>query len=113
MRRIVSSILTLSVFLLLQYGNIATYYFCKWQAEQQQPLEDCGCEIHLESVFGSHQSHDGITAPTIQLQVIDYTVPVNEIQISTSPLISIAMRSSYNDVLLDGYTSIPYHPPVM
>lgn len=113
MRRIVSSILTLSVFLLLQYGNIATYYFCKWQAEQQQSLEDCGCEIHLETVFGSHWQNDGLAAPAIQMQAIDYTIPINDIQFTSTPGIALSGTTAYSDFLLEGFTSLPYHPPVL
>ncbi len=113
MRRILSSILSLAVFLLLQYGNIATYYYCKWQAEQQQTLVECGCEIHLESVFGGSKHQDGIASPDIKVQVFDYTI-------SKSILVSLASNSdtnfdkeSYCDALLDGFSVLPYHPPIV
>lgn len=113
MRRILSSILSLAVFLLLQYGNIATYYYCKWQAEQQQPLVDCGCEVHLESVFGGSQHEDGITAPDIKVQVFDYTISKSIIAPLTSNSNSIFDEESYCDVLLDGFSVLPYHPPIV
>jgi hypothetical protein len=113
MRRIISSILSLTVFLFLQYGNIASYYYCKWQAEQRQSLVDCGCEIHLESVFGGVQHHDGITTPDIKLPVFDLAISKSIV----TPLISIHTISStdinYSTSLLEGFSLLPFHPPIV
>lgn len=41
----------LLVFLTMQYGKLASYLYCKWQAEMVQKLKDCGCETHLAAIF--------------------------------------------------------------
>ena len=54
MRQKVSTILILVVFFSLQYGKIANYIYCKWQAEIVQNQPDCGCDDHLTSMFDHH-----------------------------------------------------------
>jgi hypothetical protein len=51
MRRKLVAISMLVVFLTLQYGKVATYLYCKWQAEVVQQLKECGCESHLAAIF--------------------------------------------------------------
>ena len=68
MRSKISAILILSVFLSLQYGKIATYLYCKWQAEIVQNKHDCGCEDHLSSMFDHHDddaSKNGLSKNTV------------------------------------------------
>lgn len=57
LRKTLASILIL-VFFSLQYGKVASYWYCKWQADQQQ-LKDCGCESHLEELVADSDLHDG------------------------------------------------------
>ena len=43
----------LFVFFVIQYGKVATYLYCKYQAEVVQQLKDCGCESHLAGMFSA------------------------------------------------------------
>ena len=53
MRKRIIAISMLCVFFVIQYGKVATYLYCKWQAEVVQQLKDCGCESHLAGVFSA------------------------------------------------------------
>lgn len=47
MRKPISSIILLLVFLYFQFGNMMNYWYCSWQAAKVNPALDCNCEIHL------------------------------------------------------------------
>jgi len=53
MRKRIIAISMLCVFFVIQYGKVATYLYCKWQAEVVQQLKDCGCESHLAGIFSA------------------------------------------------------------
>ena len=91
MRRKFSAILVLSVFLSLQYGKIATYLYCKWQAEIVQNKPDCGCEDHLTSMFqhnGDDSSGNSLSKNTLTEKLNEFTpktiIEVPQITSSTS-----------------------------
>jgi hypothetical protein len=112
-RRIFSSILILFVFCTLQYGKIATYLYCKWQAEVVLQLKDCGCETHLVSLF-EHESGEGISATTIKEITVEYINewPVNWLS-PLSPLGSISSFAEYDSSLLQSCISPVFRPPVI
>ena len=75
MRRKFSAILILSIFLSLQYGKIATYLYCKWQADIVQNKPDCGCEDHLTSMFehDDDSSDNSLSKNTLTEKLNEFT----------------------------------------
>lgn len=112
MRAVVSAILTLAVFLLLQYGKTATYYYCKWQADQQQSMKDCGCESQLEAVFGGIQHHDNIAPPNLKIQWVELTTASRYQMVFRHPGINTEANTEFSDKLLDGFSTPLFHPPI-
>ena len=111
MRRKASTISILFVFLLLQYGKVATYIYCKWQAEVVQQLKDCGCESHLTEMFSTDSDH-GISPVAIKEIVYDY------IFLSTAELnlpLPIARNShfaEYDSLLFMRSITPAFRPPL-
>lgn len=72
MRRQVLSILFLLAFVSIQYGKLANYLYCKYQAEIIQQLEDCGCESHLVGMFSQKlpdtQNNPGLKEVAFEFQ---------------------------------------------
>src|SRR5258705_13856403 len=109
MRSKLSAILILFVFLSLQYGKIATYLYCKWQAEIVQNKPDCGCEDHLTSMFGHNDddsSKNGLSKNTLNEKLNEF---------SPKPLIDIPQIiplpsncfTEYNSVLSESFIDAP------
>ena len=114
MRSKISAILILSVFLSLQYGKIATYLYCKWQAEIVQNKPDCGCEDHLTSMFGHNEddaSKNGLSKSTLNEKLNEFT-PKTVIDVPQIILTYSNSFTEYNSDLSKIFTDTPFHPPI-
>ena len=113
MRRRVASILLLFVFFSLQFGKVASYLYCKWQAEVVQNKPDCGCDDHLTSMFDhkddtSKNDHSKIT---LNEKLNEFT-PKTFITIP-QPFISFEKTfTEYNSSLSESFLESPFHPPI-
>ena len=114
MRRKFSAILILSVFLSLQYGKVATYLFCKWQAEIVQNKPDCGCDDHLTSMFEHHD--DDSTGNTLSKKAftekLNEFIPKTIVEIQQNILTSPDGFTEYNADLSTSFIGTPFHPPI-
>src|SRR5687767_13610169 len=114
MKRKTGSILLLMVFLSLQFGKVANYIYCKWQAEAVQNNADCGCDDHLASMFTQHEDEDS----TKDLSKITLNEKLNEFtprSFITIPQIVVSSPDSfteYNAELSESYPDSPFHPPI-
>ena len=101
MRRKLSAILILLVFFSLQYGKIASYLYCKWQAEIVQNKPDCGCEDHLTSMF-DHNDDDSpgnsLSKKTLTEKMNEFT-PKTIIEVPQIILSSSDSFTEYNSYL--------------
>ena len=114
MRRRSSAILILVVFLSLQYGKIATYLYCKWQAEIVQNKPDCGCEDHLTSMFdhnGDDSSDNSLSKNTLTEKLNEFT-PKTVIEAPPIILSSSKCFTEYNANLSESFIGTPFHPPI-
>ena len=115
MRQKLSAILILVVFLGLQYGKIANYLYCKWQAQIVQNKPDCGCEDHLTSMF----DHNDDDSPGNSMSKNTLTEKLNEFTPKTLVEIPLVILSSsygfteYNSDLSKSFISTPFHPPIV
>ena len=112
MRRKLATISILFVFLLLQYGKVATYLYCKWQAEIVQKLKDCGCENHLAGIF-SEKSTDGLSHITIKEVISEYTVELPDYYLPVVPTFTISQFAEYDSPLLNGFIVSSFRPPAV
>ena len=110
MRRKLATISILFVFLLLQYGKVATYLYCKWQAEIVQKLKDCGCENHLAGMF-SEKTDDGISSITIKEVFSEYIIELPVYYLPVTPVFKISQFAEYDSPLLNGFITSSFHPP--
>lgn len=114
MKRSVSAILLLTVFISLQFGKVATYLYCKWQAEIIQNKTECGCEDHLTSVF--QQTDDGSSKNDLAKTTVNEKL--NEFSprsFITVPQIVIPFSNSFTEYsanLSDCFIDSPFHPPI-
>lgn len=114
MRRTVSAILILSVFLSLQFGKIASYLYCKWQAEIVQKKPDCGCDNHLTSMFDhkdDNSSKNDLSKITTIEKLNEFT-PKGSIEIAIILPSSINSFTEYNSPLGESFLEAPFHPPI-
>ena len=111
MRRKFSAILILSVFLSLQYGKIASYLYCKWQAEIVQNKPDCGCEDHLTSMFdhNDESSANSLSKTTLTEKLNEFT-PKTIIEVPQITLSSHDGFTEYNSDLSKSFVGTPFHP---
>ena len=112
MRRKLATISILCVFLLLQYGKVATYIYCKWQAEIVQKLKDCGCENHLAGMF-SEKSSDGLSLVTIKEITSEYIVELPDFYLPSTPTFTISQFAEYDSPLHNGFTPSSFRPPAI
>ena len=113
MRRKFSAILILSVFFCLQYGKVATYLYCKWQAEIIQNKPDCGCDDHLTSMFDhdDDSTKGDISKNNLNEKLNEFT-PRSFI-ISPLPTTSPGkFFTEYKSSLSESYIDSPFHPPI-
>jgi len=114
MRRKLSAILILVVFFSLQYGKIATYLYCKWQAEIVQNKPDCGCQDHLTSLFDHHDddsSSNSLAKNTLTEKLNEFT-PKTIIEAPEIILSSSNSFTEYNSYLSKSFIGTPFHPPI-
>jgi hypothetical protein len=113
MRRIISAILLLLVFLSLQFGKIATYLYCKWQVEIVLNQTDCGCDDHLVTMF----SHDE-TGTDSSLSKIALNDKINEfnpkpfIGLLPTPFSFHNSFTNYHAAISETFIAPPFHPPI-
>ena len=114
MRRTISTILILFVFFCLQYGKIATYLYCKWQAEIIQNKPDCGCENHLTSMFdhNDESAANSLSKNTLTEKLNEFT-PRTIIEVPQIILSSSDGFTEYNSYLSKSFASTPFHPPIV
>ena len=114
MRQKVSAILILVVFFSLQYGKIANYLYCKWQAQIVQNKPDCGCEDHLTAMF-DHNDDDSrsnsMSKNTLTEKLNEFT-PKTLVEIPHIILSSSDGFTEYNSDLSKSFISTPFHPPI-
>lgn len=114
MKRNVSAILLLTVFLSLQFGKVASYLYCKWHAEIIQNKTDCGCEDHLTSMFEHNDgsSQNDLSKNTVNEKLNEFT-PRSFINISQVILPSANCFTEYNAELSESFIDSPFHPPIV
>jgi len=115
MRQKVSTILILVVFFSLQYGKIANYIYCKWQAEIVQNQPGCGCEDHLTSMFDHHDddsADNSLSKNTVTEKLNEFT-PKIIFEVSQIILSSSDGFTEYNSDLSKSFAGTPFHPPIV
>ena len=115
MRQKVSAILIIVVFFSLQYGKIANYIYCKWQAEIVQNKPGCGCEDHLTSMFDHNDdgtSNNSLSKSTLTEKLNEFT-PKTVIEIPQIILSSSDGFTEYNSDLSKSFIGTPFHPPIV
>ena len=114
MRQTLSAILILVVFFSLQYGKVASYLYCKWQAEIVQNKPDCGCEDHLTSMF-DHNDDDSpgnsLSKKTLTEKLNEFT-PKAMIETPRIILSSSDGFTEYTSYLSKSFVGTPFHPPI-
>jgi len=114
-RQKLSAILILVVFFSLQYGKVATYLYCKWQAEIIQNKPDCGCEDHLTSMFAHNDddsSNNSLAKNTLTEKLNEFT-PKTILEVPQIILSSSDGFTEYNSDLSKSFTGTPFHPPIV
>ena len=115
MRQKLSAILILVVFLSLQYGKIANYLYCKWQAEIVQNKADCGCENHLTSMFDHNDddASDNSLSKSVLTEKLNEFTPKSIIDIPQIIVSSFDGFTEYNSNLSKSFIGTPFHPPMV
>ena len=113
MRSKISSILLIAVFMSLQFGKVASYLYCTWQAEIVQNKTDCGCDDHLVSMFDQHddESKNDQSKITLNEKLNEFTPK----DLIVAPPIFISFQKSfteYNSSLSESFIDSPFHPPI-
>jgi len=115
MRRNVSAILLMLVFLSLQFGKVATYLYCKWQAEIVQSKPDCGCDDHLVTMFDHNDdgsSKNDLSKNTVNEKLNEFT-PKTLVEIPQVVLSFSNCFTEYNAELSESFPESPFHPPIV
>ena len=113
MKRKLSSILILVVFLSLQYGKVTTYLYCKFQAEIVQNKPDCGCNDHLVAMFDHHDddsSKNDLSKNNLNEKLNEFT-PKTLVEIQQFVLSIPNCFTEYNAALSENFPDSPFHPP--
>ena len=113
MKRTISAILLVIVFISLQFGKVASYIYCKWQAEVIQNNPACGCDDHLTSMFDSNDdsSNNDLSKNTVNEKLNEFT-PKPLIEVQQIVLSSFNCFTEYNAELSDSFIDSPFHPPI-
>ena len=115
MRRTISAIFILFVFFILQYGKIATFLYCKWQAVVVQNKPDCGCENHLVSIFDhndDNSSNNNHSKNTLNEKLNEFT-PKTLIEVQQIVHLLSPSFTEYNSSLSESFPHTPFHPPIV
>ncbi|HET6721920.1 MAG TPA: hypothetical protein VFH07_04185 [Chitinophagaceae bacterium] len=113
MKRTISAILLVIVFISLQFGKVASYIYCKWQAEVIQNYAACGCDDHLISMFDSNDdsSNMDLSKNTVNEKLNEFT-PKPLIEVQQIVLSSSNCFTEYNAELSESFIDSPFHPPI-
>ena len=113
MKRNISAILLLTVFLSLQFGKVASYIYCKWQAEIIQSKTDCGCDDHLTAMFDHDDDapKNDLSKNTVNEKLNEFT-PKSLIEVQQIVLSSSNCFTEYNAELSESFIDSPFHPPI-
>ena len=113
MKRNISAILLLTVFLSLQFGKVASYIYCKWQAEIIQNNTDCGCDDHLAAMFDHDDDapKNDLSKNTVNEKLNEFT-PKSLIEVQQIVLSSSNCFTEYNSELSESFLDSPFHPPI-
>lgn len=112
MRKNGAGILFLLVFLSLQFGNMALYVYCKWQATVVQQQQDCGCDTHLTTVFEKKdRSADTPVISSFNETVKTFPPPSVDTYQRAVYVSSINYFAGYTPFLKPGFETSPFHPP--
>lgn len=113
MRRTVSAILLMIVFISLQFGKVATYIYCKWQAEVVMNDPNCDCDDHLASMFDQHEdkSENDLSKITVNEKLTEFT-PKTLVEIHQFVLSFSNCFTEYNSSLSENFPEAPFHPPI-
>jgi hypothetical protein len=113
MRRILSAILLITVFVSLQFGKVATYFYCKWQAEIVQSNADCGCDDHLTAMFDhkNDTSKSDQSKLTLKEKLNEFT-PKAVITVSQVFIAFEQSFAEYSSSLSESFIESPFHPPI-
>ena len=112
MRRNISAILLVIVFISLQFGKVANYLYCKWQAEIVQNKPDCGCDDHLVAMFDhdDDNSKDEQAKNTLTEKLNEFTPQ----SLISAPAYFVSIEkcfTEYNSSLSESFPDSPFHPP--
>ena len=113
MKRTASAILLVSVFIALQFGKVASYIYCKWQAEVIQNNPACDCDDHLTSMFDSSDdsSNNDLSKNTLNEKLNEFT-PKSLIEVQQIIVSSSNCFTEYNAELSESLIDAPFHPPI-
>ena len=113
MKRTVSAILLVSVFIALQFGKVASYIYCKWQAEVIENNPACGCDDHLISMFDSNDdSPDNDLSKNAVNEKLNEFTPKPLIEVQQIVLSFSNCFTEYNAELSERFIESPFHPPI-
>jgi len=90
---------------------MATYLYCKWQAEVIFHQPDCDCETHLVGMFDHHDFGTDFSKISIkekQEELFNYTPLVKP---GSRPSIVTSCFAQYHSSLLKSFIAPPFHPP--
>lgn len=106
------AILILTVFLGLQFGKIATYLYCKWQAEITMNQPDCGCDDHLAAMFQHDDGAENRLSKVIFIEKIN-EYPPQPFLAGLSVFVQQKKNcfAEYDSPLLKNFLASPFHPP--
>lgn len=113
MRRTISALLLIAVFISLQFGKVASYINCKWQAEVVQNKIDCGCDDHLVTMFDDKDDHSKNDQSKLTLnEKLNEFTPKTCI---TIPQVFTLFQKSFTEhksSLAESFIGSPFHPPI-
>lgn len=114
MKRTISAILLVSVFISLQFGKVASYIYCKWQAEVIQNNPACGCDDHLISMFGANDdsSNNDLSKNSVNEKLNEFT-PKSLIEVQQIFFSSSNCFTEYKADLSESFIDSPFHPPIV
>ena len=115
MRKNISCILILFVFLSLQYGKVATYLYCKWQAEILLDQTDCDCDDHLVALFDHTEKDENNTMAknTLNEKITEFSHPFPFIDLSGDYDLLKTRFTEFSSPLLSNFLPAPFHPPAV
>lgn len=113
MKRTISAILLVIVFISLQFGKVASFIYCKWQAEVIQNNPACGCDDHLISMFDRDDDSpdNDLSKNTVNEKLNEFT-PKSLIEVHQIVLSSSNCFTEYNAELSETFIDSPFHPPI-